>query len=289
MNNLARPINTKGKDAIITSPYSASHLGVDYAYPNGTPVYAMADGKVTIVRNWTSDSWIASGRPLNTDDYGNYIKIDIGEGYSTLSAHLQFNSMTVKAGDTVKKGQQIGLVGSTGNSTGNHLHQEVRLNEKSIDFSNLVDYSFIAYPVSTNPTPPSNSTNTSPAEAKWTTYTSALIAHKDDVDVNYYTDDPKRIVDDVIKYKNSNRVLTGNNEQLAKNIDALVKAHQKELTDKETEFERNLSNLDKELLKETQRADEAVKALKEHVCPTWYSGLLQAVEDVKSYLEKHKK
>lgn len=134
----------------------------------------------------------------------------------------------------------------------------------------------------------SNSTSTSPEIAKWTTYTSALNAHKDNVDVSYYTDDPKRIVDDIVKYRNSNQVLTDNNGQLTKNLSAIVKAHAMELEEKEKEFKRNLSNLDRELLKETKRANSAEKALKDHVCPTWYEGLLQAVEDVKDYLKNKK-
>ena len=91
-----------------------NHLGIDLACAANTAIYASNGGKV-----------IESQKHYS---YGNYVLIDHGGGRATLYAHM--NERWVSAGDTVSKGQQIGLVGSTGASTGNHLHFEVRENGK---------------------------------------------------------------------------------------------------------------------------------------------------------------
>ena len=84
------------------------HEGIDITMPTGTPVYAVEDGKVQI-----------SKMQSNRKGYGNYIVIDHGD-FDTISAHLSKRSVSV--GQTVKAGQIIGHVGSTGDSTGAHLH-----------------------------------------------------------------------------------------------------------------------------------------------------------------------
>lgn len=84
------------------------HEGIDYPAPSGTPVHAVVDGKVTV-----------SKMQDNRKGYGNYILIDHGD-YDTIYAHL--SARKVSAGQTVKAGDIIGLVGSTGDSTGAHLH-----------------------------------------------------------------------------------------------------------------------------------------------------------------------
>ncbi len=86
------------------------HAGIDFTAPKGTPVYATAQGTVSLVK---SDIW----------GYGQHIVIDHGNGYETLYGHL--SKFLVKRGQKVVRGQQIGLVGSTGKSTGSHLHYEV--------------------------------------------------------------------------------------------------------------------------------------------------------------------
>lgn len=101
----------------ISSPYGASrgsrrHAGIDLRNPKGTPFAAAADG-VVIYASYSGS-------------YGNIIKIDHGGGLQTYYAHC--DSMYVSVGETVKKGQTIGTVGSTGNATGNVLHFEVRIN-----------------------------------------------------------------------------------------------------------------------------------------------------------------
>lgn len=93
------------------------HKGIDLAAPRNTPVYATADGVVTY-----------SGR---NGGYGNFVKLNHQNGYKTAYAHM--NKISVRKGKTVKKGDLIGYVGSTGASTGNHLHYEVYYQDKLID------------------------------------------------------------------------------------------------------------------------------------------------------------
>jgi len=94
----------------ITQKYWTRHPGLDIGAPTGTPVYAADSGYVV------SAGWSNVG-------YGNMILINHGNGYLTRYAHL--SSLNVEVGDSVKKGQMIGRVGSTGNSTGPHLHFEI--------------------------------------------------------------------------------------------------------------------------------------------------------------------
>ncbi|TDF93468.1 murein hydrolase activator EnvC family protein [Paenibacillus piri] len=97
----------------------ATHKGIDLAMPNGTPILAAADGEV-IVASWWSG-------------YGNCVIIDHGNGTWTLYGHIRNGGIDVEKGDSVKKGQKIAEVGSTGQSTGNHLHFEVRIHEEPVD------------------------------------------------------------------------------------------------------------------------------------------------------------
>ncbi|MBD5083660.1 MAG: peptidoglycan DD-metalloendopeptidase family protein [Clostridiales bacterium] len=93
-----------------------NHTGTDIPAPSGTPIYAAQDGIVTTVN-----------RNKNSSSYGYYCIINHGGGYVTLYAH-QCQVPIVNEGDTVSKGQVIGYVGTTGRSTGNHLHFELRVN-----------------------------------------------------------------------------------------------------------------------------------------------------------------
>ncbi len=98
------------------------HEGIDFTAPRGTPIQSTGNGKVVKIEK------IKSG-------YGTSILINHGFGYSTLYGHMA--DVYVKKGDLVKKGQQIGTVGSTGTSTAPHCHYEVRLNGKAV---NPIDY-----------------------------------------------------------------------------------------------------------------------------------------------------
>ena len=103
---------------IVTSRFAwrwgRQHKGIDIGASYGTPIYAAASGTVTIA------SYGYGG------GYGNYVMIDHGNGVQTLYGHC--SSLAVTSGTYVSQGQVIAYVGSTGNSTGNHLHFEVRVN-----------------------------------------------------------------------------------------------------------------------------------------------------------------
>lgn len=115
------PVPTSGKMlwpngcSRISQYFGWRHTGVDIACPAGTPILAADDGVVTRVQ------YIETG-------YGHNIMIDHGDGVVTLYGHM--TTIYVKNGETVKRGQEIGLEGSTGRSTGPHLHFEVRINGK---------------------------------------------------------------------------------------------------------------------------------------------------------------
>ena len=94
------------------------HYGLDFAAPQGTPIYATADGTVT-----------TAGSTGN--GYGNHVVINHGYGYETLFGHMV--RVKVSAGQTIKRGEVIGWVGSTGKSTGPHCHYEVHKNGEKID------------------------------------------------------------------------------------------------------------------------------------------------------------
>jgi murein DD-endopeptidase MepM/ murein hydrolase activator NlpD len=94
-----------------------NHKGVDLAGPTGTPVYATADGLVSKAEPFSS--------------YGNYIQIEHGGELQTRYAHL--SGYAVSAGQRVHKGDLIGFIGTTGRSTGPHLHYEVRIAGEAVN------------------------------------------------------------------------------------------------------------------------------------------------------------
>jgi len=105
-----------------SSLWPETHQGIDLAAQTGTPVFAAADGKVKLVT--TKDAW------------GHYIILEHKDGFQTFYGHL--NGFNVKRGQTVKAGEVIADVGSTGKSKGPHLHFEIRKNGKTIDPENLI-------------------------------------------------------------------------------------------------------------------------------------------------------
>ena len=135
---IAVPSEKPVKMAAFTSGYgvrsdpfgggAARHMGIDLAGPVGTPIYATADGLV-------------SESAYNSGGYGNLIKLNHGRGVETRYGHL--SALLVSSGQRVTRGQLIGRMGSTGRSTGSHLHYEVRIEGKAVNpipFMKSTDY-----------------------------------------------------------------------------------------------------------------------------------------------------
>ena len=117
---------TRGK---LTSRYgirwNRQHKGIDLAAENGTPIYAAESGTVVYAQ-------------YNTGGYGYLVKISHSDQFETWYAHC--SQILVSAGDEVKKGDLLAEVGSTGNSTGNHLHFEIRIDEEAVDPLAYLDF-----------------------------------------------------------------------------------------------------------------------------------------------------
>ena len=108
-----------------------AHQGVDYAAPRGTPIKAAGDGKV-----------ILAGRK---GGYGNTVILQHGNSYKTLYAHMKGFAKGIRSGSSVKQGQVIGYIGTTGLSTGPHLHYEFQINGRHVD--PLAQKSLMANPI----------------------------------------------------------------------------------------------------------------------------------------------
>ncbi len=135
---IAVPSDKPVKTAAFTSSFgvrsdpfkgsAAMHAGIDLAGPLGTPIYATADGIVTAA------AW-------NNGGYGNLIKVEHGRGIETRYGHL--SAIHVRPGQRVRRGELIGKMGSTGRSTGSHLHYEVRIDGRAVNpipFMKSTDY-----------------------------------------------------------------------------------------------------------------------------------------------------
>lgn len=105
------------------SRWGSTHTGLDIAAPTGTTIHAAASGTVSMVK-------------YQGGSYGNYLMINHGNGVQTLYAHC--TSLLVSEGQTVSQGQAIATVGSTGNSTGPHLHLEIRVNGTTLNPQNYL-------------------------------------------------------------------------------------------------------------------------------------------------------
>lgn len=99
--------------------YTKMHKGVDFAAPTGTPIYAAGDGVIEQIGRWSS--------------YGNYVRIRHNSSIKTAYAHMRGFASGLSNGSRVKQGQVIGYIGTTGRSTGPHLHYEVMLNNKQVN------------------------------------------------------------------------------------------------------------------------------------------------------------
>ncbi len=154
-----------GDDVVITSAwyyplgppfYGADHFAIDYSsnlgasFFEGREILAALGG---IVIHVTND--VANGLG---EGWGNYVKIDHGNGYETLDAHCLFGSIPVNVGDCVYQGQVIGQVGNTGSSTNFHLHHQTYLNGVPIDPYGWYDYA----------STPNTYPNCNPDEYYWT-------------------------------------------------------------------------------------------------------------------------
>lgn len=112
----------------VTGEYQSLHNGLDLAVPTGTPILSVAAGTV-----------VTSGY---TDVNGNWIKVDHGNGYMT--AYLHLSERRVQAGQKVSQGEVLGLSGSTGRSTGPHLHFILYQNGTPVDPKGLVNWALTA-------------------------------------------------------------------------------------------------------------------------------------------------
>lgn len=99
--------------------YTKMHKGVDFAAPAGTPIYAAGDGVIEQLGRWSS--------------YGNYVRIRHNSSIKTAYAHMRGFAKGLTNGSRVKQGQVIGYIGTTGRSTGPHLHYEVMMNNKQVN------------------------------------------------------------------------------------------------------------------------------------------------------------
>ena len=121
--NGARLSSSYGKRKHPILGYTKMHTGTDFAAPTGTPIMASGDGKVT------KAGWCGGG--------GNCVKIRHNSIYQTVYAHMSKFGRGIKKGERVKQGQIIGYVGSTGMSTGPHLHYEVIENGRKVNSQKL--------------------------------------------------------------------------------------------------------------------------------------------------------
>tara|TARA_Y100001935_G_scaffold164983_1_gene135698 strand:- start:1557 stop:2855 length:1299 start_codon:yes stop_codon:yes gene_type:complete len=121
--NGARLSSSYGKRKHPILGYTKMHTGTDFAAPKGTPIMASGDGKIT------KAGWCGGG--------GNCVKIKHNNKYQTVYAHMSKFGKGIKKGVRVKQGQIIGYVGSTGMSTGPHLHYEVIENGKKVNSQKL--------------------------------------------------------------------------------------------------------------------------------------------------------
>lgn len=121
--NGARLSSRFGKRRHPISGYTRLHKGTDFAAPTGTPIYAAGNGVVE--------------RASRYGGYGHYVRIRHSKGYKTAYAHMSRYGRGIRSGARVRQGQIIGYVGSTGASTGPHLHYEVYKNGRAVDAMRL--------------------------------------------------------------------------------------------------------------------------------------------------------
>jgi len=99
--------------------YSKMHKGIDFAAPRGTPIRAAGNGRVVYMGRFGA--------------YGNYLKIKHNDNFSTAYAHIHNFPKGMRVGQTVKQGQLVAFIGTTGRSTGPHLHYEILKNGAQVN------------------------------------------------------------------------------------------------------------------------------------------------------------
>ena len=116
----------------VQGSYDPGHGAIDIGVVRGTPIIATKSGTVILTQTGCTEGNTSCGQT-----YGNFVKLDHGDGIESLYAHL--TSLAVSDGDTVSQGEVIGYSGNTGNSTGPHLHFEIRVNGTRVDPLEYVD------------------------------------------------------------------------------------------------------------------------------------------------------
>lgn len=117
------------------------HEGIDIGAAEGTPIYATKEGTISYLRNDVTEINSKESTEETGGGYGNQVYIDHGDGTMTIYAHMKYDSIpnSLNIGTKVGQGEQIGEVGSTGVSTGYHLHYEIRINGETVDPSDYMD------------------------------------------------------------------------------------------------------------------------------------------------------
>ena len=117
--NGARLSSTYGMRRHPVTGFNAMHKGIDFAVPTGTPILAAGSGHIEMA------GWNGS--------YGKYVRIRHNSTYKTAYAHLSRVAPGMRRGKTIQQGEVIGYVGSTGRSTGPHLHYEILVNNRQVN------------------------------------------------------------------------------------------------------------------------------------------------------------
>jgi murein DD-endopeptidase MepM/ murein hydrolase activator NlpD len=118
LNQLFPPRNTRLKSLLLMTP-PQMHKGVDWAARRGTPIMAAGNGRIEAAKRHSG--------------YGNYVRIRHANGYQTAYAHMMRFGKGIRKGVRVRQGQIIGYVGTTGLSSGPHLHYEILVNNRHVD------------------------------------------------------------------------------------------------------------------------------------------------------------
>ncbi len=155
------PVNNGGKIAYVygySAAYGSFHVGIDIHASGDDTIYAAYSGVVGATANSCPHVSVYPTKCEHYSTFGNYIRIDQDDGTYAYYGHLKQYSLLVKAGDRVVKGQPIATMGSSGYSSGKHLHFEVRkvrsdtsstINVNSIELGGSINYSYTGYGATT--------------------------------------------------------------------------------------------------------------------------------------------